>query len=397
MPTKQKKPTTKNITTKVTKKPVAKKRSLKKNTTTTPSRWVVIERIIMAGIVVVLCSVAIVVAIRVVAEASVSFRTVSVSTSDGLKKELLNATAGETIQLADGVYTGKFITKNAGTPNAPIILTGTRNAILDGGSIKSGYVLHLVDANYWQVRGITVRNGQKGIMADRTNHTTVDSVDVTNTGQEAVHFRSCSSDNIISNNVLHNTGMDVYTDKKGKKNETNLGFGEGVYIGNAQSNWKSLSTCAGPDKKNGKLQPDMSDRNQILNNTFMNISAENIDIKEGTTGGTISGNHFNGNKLTNANFADSWIDIKGNDYRVTANSGIISLADGFQTHVNDKAKGWGRNNVFDGNNLNTSTVPGYGIRIQVNEKKNEGTGNIVKCNNTVNGAKLGLANIACVQ
>ena len=44
--------------------------------------------------------------------------------------------------------------------------------------------------------------------------------------------------------------------------------------------------------------------------------------------------------------ADSWVDVKGNNWTISGNTGQRSPADGFQTHqVYD---GWGRGNTFTG-------------------------------------------------
>ena len=53
-------------------------------------------------------------------------------------------------------------------------------------------------------------------------------------------------------------------------------FGEGVYVGSAQSNWCKHSDC----------EPDESDRNVVEGNTIFDTGAESVDLKEGTTGGS---------------------------------------------------------------------------------------------------------------
>ncbi|MFD7731307.1 sheath polysaccharide-degrading enzyme, partial [Kitasatospora phosalacinea] len=87
---------------------------------------------------------------------------------------------------------------------------------------------------------------------------------------------------------------------------------------------------------------------QILNNTIgPNIGGENIDLKEGTTGGLVSGNRFDGNGLTNVNYDDSWVDVKGNGYVIENNTGVRTMNDGYQTHT--QQPGWGCGTVFRGN------------------------------------------------
>jgi hypothetical protein len=87
--------------------------------------------------------------------------------------------------------------------------------------------------------------------------------------------------------------------------------------------------------------------------------------------------------------ADSWVDLKGNSWTVTGNTGTGggSLVDGIQTHV--IVKGWGDGNIIQGNRL---LVSGSGYGINVNKKS---TGTVIGCNNVVNGAGKGMTNDRC--
>jgi len=81
-------------------------------------------------------------------------------------------------------------------------------------------------------------------------------------------------------------------------------------------------------------KPDKSNRNKAINNHFgPNIAAEAIDIKEGTEGGLIDGNTFDGTGMSGENSADSWIDVKGDDYTISNNKGSKTLLDGFQVKL----------------------------------------------------------------
>jgi hypothetical protein len=152
-------------------------------------------------------------------------------------------------------------------------------------------------------RGFTVANSKKGIMLDTAQNNLLDGLLVENIDEEAVHFRKGSSDNTIQGSTIRNTG--------GKT----AGFGEGVYIGSAESNWDG-------DK------PDQSNRNRVIKNFFgPGITAEAIDIKEGTSGGLIDGNQFDGKGMTGANYADSWVDVKGTGYTISNNRGTGSISD----------------------------------------------------------------------
>ena len=293
-----------------------------------------------------------------------SGRTVTVSTADELSAALAAARPGQTIRLSDGAYTGKFVAAASGTDAAPITLTGSRAAVLSSGSLESGYGLHIT-GSYWQVSGLSVAQSAKGIVLDGSAGTVLSNVDVGSIGSEAVHFRANSTDCTIRDSEIHDTGL------------AKPGFGEGIYVGSAKSNWKSVMGSA--------ATPDRSDRVVISNNRVSRTAAEGIDIKEGTTGGKVTGNSFSEAGFSGANSADSWVDVKGNGYTVTGNSGSDTKLDALQVH--NVLDGWGRDNAFAGNTV-LGGVPGYEVRIQ-----SENLGNTVRCQ--ASAAGRGLTNIAC--
>lgn len=298
------------------------------------------------------------------APVSASTGTVNVSTSSELTAALRNAQPGQTIHVNDGKYVGKFEASASGTASAPITLTGSRAAILTTGNVASGYGLH-VTGSQWRISGISVAESGKGIVLDGSRGTVIRSVDVGKIGSEAVHFRQNSSDGEILDSEIHDTGL------------SQPAYGEGVYAGSATSNWASIMGSSS--------EPDRSDRVLIKNNRITNTSAEGVDIKEGTTGGSVVGNVFSNAGYSGANSADSWVDIKGNGYTVTGNSGSTAKLDAFQVH--SVMTGWGRDNHFSGNTV-VDGVPGYEVWIQ-----SASLGNTVTCASSP--AKLGLTNIPC--
>ncbi|MER3386193.1 MAG: right-handed parallel beta-helix repeat-containing protein [Microcella pacifica] len=287
--------------------------------------------------------------------------TVEVNDADELQEALDVAEPGTSILLAPGTYTGEFVASRAGTAAAPISLCGGRDAVLDGDGIEGGIVLHLDGASHWVVAGFTVRNGQKGVMADGVTGVRIEGLAVTVIGDEAIHLRQHSSDNAVVGNEISDTGL------RRKK------FGEGVYIGTAQSNWCDITEC----------EPDRSDRNLIEGNRMTRTTAEAIDIKEGTTGGIVRGNHFDGGEISGA---DSWVDVKGNQWLIEGNVGVDSPQDGFQTH--EILSGWGTGNIFRGNSADVSG-PGFGFSLT------PVLGNVVECSNTASRAGEGVSNVRC--
>ncbi len=58
----------------------------------------------------------------------------------------------------------------------------------------------------------------------------------------------------------------------------------------APSNWCTITDC----------DPDRSDRNVISGNQISGAGSESVDIEEGTTGGAVRGNTFDGAGMTGA-------------------------------------------------------------------------------------------------
>ena len=208
-----------------------------------------------------------------------------------------------------------------------------------------------------------MRGGQKGVVVDASSHVVVDGIAVTEVGEEAVHLRRGSSDNVVRRTVIRATGL--RTEK----------FGEGIYVGSAKSNWCTYSDCL----------PDRSDRNVVEGNDIAETTAESVDIKEGTTGGTVRGNTFSGAGHVRA-------PTPGSTSRATSGrSSGTSAPTRRRTASRPIAilDGWGARNTFVDNRA-TVNGPGYGINITKDEDDNR-----VACSNTAVAAAKGLSNITC--
>ena len=289
--------------------------------------------------------------------------TVEVQDAGSLSTALADAQPGASIRMADGLYSGRFKATTPASAAKPITLCGSAAAVIEADGVKGGYAFHLDGATYWRLVGFTVRNGQKGVMADRVQHVTIRGLTVEQVGDEAIHLRNFSSDNVVEGNTVRDTGQ-----RREK-------FGEGIYVGTAQSNWCTITKC----------EPDRSDRNVVRGNQISGATAESIDIKEGTTGGSIIGNTFDGASLSGSH-ADSWVDVKGNGWLIKGNTGRNSREDGFQTH--EVVDGWGSGNVFTANVAEVNG-PGWGFHFAPVKD------NRVACDNKATGAAKGLANVDC--
>jgi hypothetical protein len=234
--------------------------------------------------------------------------------------------------------------------------------VLDGDGIQGGYVFYLKGAQHWRLVGFTVRNGQKGVVADATTGSVIQDLTVQEIGDEGIHLRSRSTGNAVLGNHVSKTGL-----RRDK-------FGEGVYVGSAVSNWGTYT--------GGK--PDRSDFNLVQGNAISDTGAESVDIKEGTTGGAVVDNTFDGAGMTGG---DSWVDVKGNDWRIQGNVGRNTPKDGYQTHhiVDD----WGSHNVFVDNTAE-GAVPGVDFYVH----DAESTANVIECNNRGSGGSA-TSNVSC--
>lgn len=256
-------------------------------------------------------------------------RAVAVADDEALERALEDAAPGDVIRLAAGTYEAIEVTAS-GTPDAPITLSGPREAVIvaDG-----GYAVHLQGASHWQLVGFSVTGGGKGIVVDGGGENVLDSLSVGGTGDEAVHFRSSSSGNVIQRSLVHDTGLEQPQ------------YGEGVYVGSAKSNWRKYGLDGGPD---------LSMDNRILENVFERITAENVDIKEETGGTAVARNAFDGSAISGENYADSVVDVKGFDALVVDNTTTgqsDALGNIIETHVITEPETSGCGNVIEGNRV----------------------------------------------
>lgn len=286
-----------------------------------------------------------------------------VTTAAELTEALAGAKPGDAIHLADGIYSGRFTATNSGTAAQKIYLCGGRGAVLDAGSTDKGYAFHLDGSSYWVLSGFTIRNGQKGIIADSSTGSVIQNLAVTDIGDEAIHLRTNSGSNLIIGNTIRGTG------NRNKK------FGEGIYIGTAVSNWCTYTACL----------PDQSNYNIIAGNDIAGTTSESIDIKEGTVGGIVRGNRFDGSGMT---AASAWMNVKGNAWTIDSNHGQNSPENGYETH--NILQEWGDYNLFT-NNSGAVNGSGYGVASWPAKH------NTVACSNTLTGATRGVSNIECTN
>ena len=298
-----------------------------------------------------------------------------------IRDAVATASPGQVIQIADGEYEFKprLVASAAGTADAPITLTGSRQVILRTKNASGDYGLSIT-GDFWRIAGLNVAHASKGIVLDGSVGTVIDNVEVYDVGDEAVHFRACSSDGVLRNSYIHDTGRNSPQ------------YGEGVYVGSANSNWSKYE-CT--DVEEGQPEGDNTERVLVEDNVFEDVTAEGADLKEGTDSGTLRRNVFRRTGTSGQNSADSAVDAKGNNWVIEDNSvsetdaewdddGTAQpseFADGYQSH--SVYEGYGTGNVFRRNTVE-GVIPGFGIGLYPAD------GNTVYCDNSAPGATLGL-------
>ena len=266
-----------------------------------------------------------------------------ISTEAELVQAIRNAQPGDEIVVMPGVYCGKlgtgstgsgfgsawFNSDQDGTKENPIILRSydkNDKAVLTGSEQKVTGLR--ITGDYWIIDGIEICNTQKGIILDNSNYSVIQDCSIHDTLQEGLHLRDGSSYNLVTETSIYKTGTG------------SPGYGEGVYIGSDKNKWSTYAKeCDYNVIRGCTIGPD--------------VAAEHFDIKEGTTGTIIEQNIMHGAGMTGENYADSFIDAKGNETIIRENKcyreGNEIIVAAFQTH--QQVEEWGLNNSFIYNEL----------------------------------------------
>ena len=267
------------------------------------------------------------------------------SSSSEIEAAMRLAKAGDEIIIAPGKYlltrghvSGSLAySASEGTKDKHIIVRSedpNNPAELCGSDVTTRFIMY-VTGDYWEIRDLKISTGKKGIVLDHSNYSIIDNCEVYNIGEEGIHIRDNSCYTVISNTKVHDTGL--YKPQ----------YGEGIYVGSYHGetnygravHYNTVTHCT--------LGP--------------NIAAEHIDIKEGTIGTVVEYCTMYGKGISGNNYADSFIDAKGNDAHIRFNKCYRQnndiIVDCFQVHVQEE--GAGQNNKFYGNTYYTNETETY--------------------------------------
>ncbi|AUC74935.1 cellulase family glycosylhydrolase [Olleya sp. Bg11-27] len=222
------------------------------------------------------------------------------NTIECIRNAMETAQAGDEIIIASGTYNFEDKIKGAfnhnvylyGSANGnsanPIILRGANAAnppVFNGLDYTDGYLIS-IEGDYWAIKDIAFTTGSKGIVLDNSNHSTLQNLIVHDIGEEAIHLRDGSSYNIVTSCNIYNTGR------------TQPGFGEGLYVGSDKAQHDTYqSACNDNTIENCVIGP--------------NVTAEGVDIKEGTMNTIIRNCIFSAEGISGINSADAFINLKG--------------------------------------------------------------------------------------
>lgn len=262
-----------------------------------------------------------------------------------IQKAVDLAQAGETINLAEGIYLQDFVSKRNGKNDAPIVIKGTKNSIIKGGG--NGRVIE-INHDYIVLDGFTVdgffgssnksesyRDKLIYVLGkekkDGVTGLKIKNMNIKNAGGECIRLRYFTKKSEIVNNVIENCGVEDFKFDGGGKN------GEGIYIGTAPEQLK--------DGKNPTTDPDQSNENWIHDNVIDTQGNECVDIKEASSGNIVERNKCTGQKDTES----AGLDSRGNNNIFRDNQIFGCLGAGVRLGGDEETDGI--NNIVSANNI----------------------------------------------
>lgn len=269
---------------------------------------------------------------------------------------------GDGVLLADGVYLQDFVTRRDGTAERPIIVSGSRHAVVKGTGEKPKIIE--IGHDHYALADFTV-DGLEGDRDEKENYRDkliyvqgseplkgvtglrILDMDIRNAGGECVRLKYFARNNEVARNRITGCGAYDFLFKGGGKN------GEGVYIGTAPEQVAK--------DKNPTQDVDHSDGNRIHDNIIDTQGNECVDIKEGSSGNIVEHNICTGQKDKESAGLDSR--GSGNIFRGNEVYGCIGA--GIRLGGDDDDDG--TDNIVEDNYLHDNG--NGGIKIQRNPQK----------------------------
>jgi hypothetical protein len=221
-------------------------------------------------------------------------RTVNVSTVSALNSAIAAALPGDCINAAAGTYTLSQYPKwtRSGTAAQRITLSGVGPTTI----LTTNNGVISLQASYWTVRKLRITNGFTGFQPEGSAYVELDSLEIDNMTQAAVHLRWGTNNSTVRRSKIRDTG-------KGTAQ-----YGEGVYIGGYASGFSGPADL-------------LADDNKVLDNQFgPNVRAESIEISAGADRVTATGNTIDGTGTVSIYGAmNSLISVRGVNHVISNN------------------------------------------------------------------------------
>ena len=282
--------------------------------------------------------------------------TITVAPGQSIQAAIERAQPGDTIQLQDGTYYEDLHSVRDGRADAPITITGSRNARVVGVGGSSGRLVEL-HHSYVTLLGFTI-DGKDGSQSrdkllyiqGREPRTplrgiVIENMAIGHAGGECVRLRYFVQGAEIRNNRIGPCGADDFPGGQWGGSGKN---GEGVYIGTAPEQRG--------DGKNPDASPDQSNNNHIHHNTIDTEGNECVDIKEAATGTIVEYNTCTGQKDPES----AGLDSRGSENIFRFNTVMGSVGAGIRLGGDTSSDGVG-NQVY-GNTLRDNRLGGVKVQ-----------------------------------
>ena len=148
-----------------------------------------------------------------------------------------------------------------------VVVRGDGGDITLSGDSQDANAVLLVEGDNWEIRSLTLTGALNGVVLDGANNTFLSGLSIENVGERGLYIHNGSSNNVIANSTIFDTGMTLSAG-------TLEGQGEAIVVG---------------DEVGDATDIQLSNNNYISNMVFgTDILAESVDVNDGATNTVIN-------------------------------------------------------------------------------------------------------------
>ena len=152
-----------------------------------------------------------------------------------------------------------------------VVVRGDGGDVTLSGDDTDANTVLLIEGDNWEVRGLTLTGARNGVVLNGANNTYLSGISIEDVGERGLYMYNGSSNNVISNSSIFNTGMSL-------SGETVESQGEAIVVG---------------EEVDDTTDFQFSDNNYISNMVFgTDILAETVDVNNGATNTKINHSLF---------------------------------------------------------------------------------------------------------